>query len=128
MTAVEILLLARTNDIVLNVQGDRLVVDAPAGTLTPELRDQLVRHKPALLALLTPVTRFVTLKNGPTLPLLVVLLALDLERRGFRLSLDADEQVVIAPLTALKDADQMAIHRWRLHLAAIVGYTYEVLA
>lgn len=28
----------------------RLVVDTPAGTITPELRDALAEHKPALLA------------------------------------------------------------------------------
>jgi hypothetical protein len=36
-------------DIVLDVEGDRLVVDAPTGGLTQELRDRLLRHKPTLL-------------------------------------------------------------------------------
>lgn len=122
MTAADVLLLARTSDIVLDVQGDRLIVDAPAGALTPELRSELARHKPALVALLTTVTGFVTLKNGPTLPLPAVLLALDLERRGFRLSLAACDQVAIAPIKALTDVDLIAIGRWRLHLAAIIAY------
>jgi hypothetical protein len=36
----------------LAIRGDRLVVDAPAGVMTPELRDALAIHKPALLRLL----------------------------------------------------------------------------
>jgi hypothetical protein len=122
MTATGILRLARAKDIVLRVQGDRLVVDAPTGALTAELRSELERHKPALVALLAPVTEFVTLRGGLTVPLPAFLLALDLERRGFTLSLDASEQAVIAPTMALTDIDLIAVGRWRLHMGAIVGY------
>lgn len=121
MTPTEILLLARANDIVLGVQGDRLIVDAPTGVLTPELRSELARHKQVLLALLASVNEFVTLKNGPTLPLPAILLALDLERRGFKMMLDECQQFTIEPTAALTDADLAAIRRWRLHLEAIVA-------
>jgi tubulysin polyketide synthase-like protein len=120
MTAEEILAVARTHDIALEVHGDRLVVDAPVGALTPEVRAELVRHKPALVALLART--FVTLKNGLILPLPAITLALDLERRGVCLSLDADRQLVVAPAAALTDLDRAAICRWRLHLGAIVAY------
>ncbi len=38
------------------VEGNRLELDAPPGTLTPDLLTQLREHKPALLALLTQQT------------------------------------------------------------------------
>lgn len=122
MSPTEILTLARTQDIALAVQGDRLIVDAPAGVLTPELRGELVRHKAALVVLLTPVTEFVSLKGGLVLPLPAVLFALDLERRGFRLSLDADEHIIIDPMAALTEIDVIAIDRWHLHVAALLSY------
>ena len=34
-----------------HVEGDRLKVDAPQGVLTPELREELRQHKPAIIAL-----------------------------------------------------------------------------
>jgi hypothetical protein len=123
MTTAEILTFAQTHDVVLEVQGDRLVVDAPMGAVTPELRAELVRHKAALVALLGRA--FVTLKNGPTLPLPAIALAVDLERRGIRLSLDSSGQVAIAPTAALTDIDRVSISRWRLHLGAIVAYVAD---
>jgi TubC N-terminal docking domain len=123
VTAAEILAAAWTHDIVLDVQGDRLVVDGPIGTLTPELIAEFARHKPALMALLTQT--FVTLKNGPTLPMPAIALALDLERRGFRLSLDADGQVIVEPTATLTETDLAAIRRWHLHVGAIVAYSAD---
>jgi hypothetical protein len=38
--------------VVVTARGDRLVVDAPAGALTPALKSELLAHKPALLGLL----------------------------------------------------------------------------
>ncbi len=52
MTSADVLLRARSNNITLDVQGDRLIVDAPSGALTPELRSELARHKAELLAVL----------------------------------------------------------------------------
>jgi hypothetical protein len=122
MTAAEILVIARSNDIAIAVQGDRLIVDAPPGALTPELRAELARHKAALLALLAPVTEFVDFKGGLVLPLPAVQLALDLERRGFKMSLDACQQVQLEPTAVLTETDLAAIRRWRLHLGAIITY------
>jgi thioesterase domain-containing protein len=43
----------RTHDIWVRAEGDRLLCNAPAGALTPELRDQLARFKPEILAYLS---------------------------------------------------------------------------
>ena len=52
MTAAELLSVARTRGIVLRRVGETLTVRAPAGVVTPELREQLALHKGELLALL----------------------------------------------------------------------------
>ncbi len=49
MTAATLLLDVHALGVRLEARGDRLHVDAPAGTLTPELRATLTREKPALL-------------------------------------------------------------------------------
>ena len=43
--------------VVLQVAGDRIDYQAPAGVLTPELRHQLAAHKPELLAELRKIER-----------------------------------------------------------------------
>ena len=65
---------------------------------------------------------FVTLRGGLVLPVPALKLVLDFERRDFQMGLDACEQFVIEPTAALTDVDRVGIHRWRLHLAAIVRY------
>src|SRR5438034_73714 len=97
MTALDLLSIAKTAGIRLEARGDRLHVEAPVGTLTPELRDQLTRHKSELLSRLAPMTEFVSLGGGLVVPLSALLLALDFEARAFRLSLDAAEQFQIEP-------------------------------
>jgi hypothetical protein len=52
-TVQAILEICHDRGIVLNVAGDRLSVDAPPGTLTPDLLDGLKQHKSSLLGLLT---------------------------------------------------------------------------
>ena len=53
MTPVELIQLLETTGISLAVQGGRLKVDAPAGTLTPELRQTIVVHKTSLMVLMS---------------------------------------------------------------------------
>lgn len=122
MTTDDVLATAKTLGIVLEARGDRLHVEAPAGVVTPTLRDQLTQHKPALLALLAPSRAFVTLRQGPTVPVEAIELAIELERRGFTMSVDPCQQVQIEPAAALTETDVAAIRRWRLHLGAIIGY------
>ncbi len=52
MTTTELLNALKAAGIVLQTTGDRLMFEAPKGAMTPELRDQLARQKPELLALL----------------------------------------------------------------------------
>ena len=125
MTAHELLMTCRQAGIVLAADGDCIDVDAPAGVLTPDLRNELTRHKPALLELLAQPRAFVTLRHGPTLPVEAIELAIDLERRGFRMSLDAGQQFQIEPPAKLTAEDRAAIRRWRLHLGAIISYTWK---
>jgi hypothetical protein len=78
-----------------------------------ELRDQIARHKSELLAALAPVTEYVYLKGGLSVSLPALVLALDLETRGFRMSLDHDQQFQVEPPTRLTECDRAAIARWR---------------
>ena len=94
MSVGELLFVARAAGIQLEARGSRLHVDAPFGVLTPELRDELARHKSELLAVLSPVRGFVTVMPdavtgfAPTLPVEAIELAVDLEARGFRQSVE----------------------------------------
>ena len=56
MTPVELLAELGRWDITLTARGDRLVVDAPKGVLTPELRRGLLQSKAGLLQLLQKQT------------------------------------------------------------------------
>ena len=51
MSAVQLIRQCRDAGIHLQARGDRLHVEAPAGSLTPELRQLLTDHKADLLAL-----------------------------------------------------------------------------
>lgn len=65
---------------------------------------------------------FVTLKNGPTLPVPAVSVALDLETRGFTLRVEGEKLMVSGPMETLTEADKGLIRQWKPHLLAIVGY------
>ena len=64
---------------------------------------------------------FVTLKNGPTVPLAPLLLLLKLEERLFSLRQDGDALLVQPPGQLTAD-DCASIRRWRWHLLALVAY------
>ena len=68
MTTCDLLNACGVIGIHLEVRGEQLHVGAPAGVVTPELRDALMRHKPDLLALLAPVTEFIILRGGLAVP------------------------------------------------------------
>ncbi len=126
MTAAEVLTTCREAGIRLEAAGDRLRYEAPSGTLTPELRDTLTRHKAELLSLLTP-ERFVTLApTGLTLPREAVDFAMDLERRGFELTV-SDRDIDVQPAKALTPADRDALARWRQHVVALTQFCDRVV-
>jgi hypothetical protein len=121
----EILAIARGRGINLEAHGERLIVDAPAGAVTPALRAELLEHKIELLQFLIPKREFITLKGGLTLPLEAMQLAWSLEDRGFQLATDVLHRLVITPAAALTEADHQRIRRWRDHLGAIAEYRCE---
>ena len=110
----------------LQAVGDRLQI-RPSERVTPELRERLAERRAELLSLLTP-REFVSLKNGPTLPLPVLQLAWSLETRGFALTATADGVLTVTPVDALTGQDRAAITRWRSHLVALTEYCDEVVA
>jgi hypothetical protein len=105
----------------LQVHGDRLRV-RPMSRITPTLRAELDRAKPALIELLEPPRGFVTLRNGPTLPVEAIELAIALEERHIPLQTDDNHQFIVPDDPRLTVADQAAINRWRHHLGAVVEY------
>jgi hypothetical protein len=69
------------------------------------------------------VSDFVTLKGGLTLPVAVIRLALDLESRGLRMTVEDDGEVIrVRPSDLLTDADRVEIRRWKPHLIALLHY------
>ena len=67
--------------------------------------------------------RFVTLKNGPTLPIEPVMLALELEERGFRMTHEGDDVLSVQPHERLTRDDCVRIRRWKPHILALLAYT-----
>lgn len=53
MTAAALLADLRKRGAALAIVGDRLRVEAQVGTITPEIREALAKHKAALLAMLS---------------------------------------------------------------------------
>jgi len=122
MTAFELLEAARERHIELTAREGRLFHRGPEGALTPELRAAIREEKPALLAVLDPSVRFVTLKGGLIVPAAALVLAIDLEMREIPLAVDGEGEFIIPVTPKLLPADDAAIRRWRRHLAAIVAY------
>lgn len=52
MNAAELLSTLRESGVSLETAGDRLIVDAPKGAVTPELKEALSTHKSEILAIL----------------------------------------------------------------------------
>src|SRR6185295_513069 len=53
MTANELIAQLQEKGVDLKSSGDRLVIDAPKGTITPEVRNALAEHKAELLVILS---------------------------------------------------------------------------
>lgn len=122
MTAQAVLNEARRLGITLEARGSTLHIEAPSGSLTPELRAALADRKADLLAVLGLPARFVALKGGLVLPLAAVQFALDLEQRGLQLRVEADDVLFVGPRDRLTADDCVRIRQWKLHLLAIANY------
>lgn len=131
MTADDLLVQMRQAGIFLWADGDRIRYDAPSGALTPEFRDLIAQRRTELLMVLRPPRGFVTLKNGPTMPVEPIELAIRLEGQGFKLGVDDSGQFTIEPTGVsgqLSTDDRASIARWRHHLCVIVHYVAPVCA
>lgn len=53
MTLLGLLVELKRLNVKLSLAGDKLRLEAPAGTLTPKLKEALVKHRPALMPLLS---------------------------------------------------------------------------
>ena len=72
MNAIAIIRQCKDAGIQLQARGDRLHVEAPAGILTPELRQALADHKAELLALHAIRKRLMTIAASLGIPRVVV--------------------------------------------------------
>jgi hypothetical protein len=72
MSAIQLIRQCRAAGIYLQARGDRLHIEAPPGSLTPELRQALVDHKADLLALHVIRVRLRTLGASLGIPRAVV--------------------------------------------------------
>lgn len=66
--------------------------------------------------------RFVTMRGGLTVPLTPLMLVLDLEARGIRLTADEDGAIVATPRGRLTDAERDELRRYRNHVLALLAY------
>jgi len=53
MTAIDLLAELKRLNIKVSVNGDKLLLNAPVGVITPELKEAVLKHKPELIAILS---------------------------------------------------------------------------
>jgi hypothetical protein len=70
--------------------------------------------------------RYVCLKNGPVVPVAPILLLLELEAKGLRLSRDGDD-ILVSPASKLSDDDRKQLKLWKAHALALLDYQQTVL-
>jgi len=66
MSATELLAQLEAEDVRLSIRGDRLVLNAPEGLLTPDRLDELRPHKQALMALVAERQSDATKEEEPS--------------------------------------------------------------
>lgn len=64
---------------------------------------------------------FITLAGGLTVPLEPLMLALDLEARGFHMFAEG-EDLLVQPAARLTPEDIASLKRWKRHVLAILAY------
>jgi hypothetical protein len=69
----------------------------------------------------TGCEQYVLLRNGLALPVAPVLLLLDLEARGFKLSRDGDD-ILVCPFSKLTPNDRQQLKLWKRHVLALLDY------
>lgn len=66
--------------------------------------------------------KYVLLPGGLALPIAPLLLALDLERRGFTVMREGADVLSVQPFQRLTPEDCSLIRRWKQHLLALCDY------
>jgi hypothetical protein len=66
--------------------------------------------------------RHVCLRGGLCVSVGPLALLLDLERRGFPLTPQGDDQISVRPFSQLTDEDKSGLRRWRRHIRALMAY------
>jgi hypothetical protein len=67
----------------------------------------------------------IPLRGGLTVPSPPLFLLLDLESRGFRVSVDAGD-LLIEPSGQISEAERALLRRWKAHVVALVTYDAAV--
>jgi hypothetical protein len=70
--------------------------------------------------------RYVALKGGLVVPVAPVLLLLELEAKGFRLSRDG-EDILVSPFSKLTEYDKRSLKLWKPHVLALLDYEAEAV-
>ena len=65
--------------------------------------------------------RFISLRGGLVVPVEPLLLALDLEARGFLMKPDG-EDLIVSPFSQLTAEDCRQLRRWKHHVIALIAY------
>jgi hypothetical protein len=65
--------------------------------------------------------RYVWLRGDLVVPVDPVLLLLDLEAKGFKLSRDGDD-IIVSPASKLTDEDRRLLKAWRSHVLVLLDY------
>ena len=66
--------------------------------------------------------RFIHLRGGLTVPVEPLLLVFDLQERGFTLTPEDGETLVVQPYNKLTRTDCEQIRRWKRHVLALLSY------
>lgn len=65
--------------------------------------------------------RFISLRGGLVVPVEPLMLALDLEARGFAMQPDGDD-LIVEPFSQLTEEDCRQLRRWKRHVIALLAY------
>lgn len=66
--------------------------------------------------------QYVHLRGGLSVPAAPVLLLLDLEAKGFKVTRDGDD-IIVCPASQLSDDDKRQIKLWKRHCLVLLDYT-----
>ena len=66
-------------------------------------------------------SEYVTLRDGPCVPLAPMLLVLQLEERGVHMQRDG-EDVYVKPWSRVTEQERAELKRWKAHILALLDY------